>query len=218
VNRWRAISRAAVCVGASTVLGLTLAAGGLAATSPVVPAGGKVAGHGYAYYLKRVWLMRFASPGPAPSCAAFSVGGEKVALLRPPPMSGATATCNEPAGRAMYVHQVTNECSTLKGDHKGFGTTNADLVKCAKSLFKKPGVSFSATLDGLPVNLHALVASTGEFFVPKVVGQSASTARSAAYGPSILLRALSKGTHTIEFKTNIPGVITVDSTLEVKVS
>jgi hypothetical protein len=207
-----------VCVGASSVLGLSLAAGGLAAASPVVPLSGKVAGQGYPYYLKQVWLMNFAAGAPAPSCLGLNVGGQKVALLRPPPKTGATATCNEPAGRAMYLHQVTNECSTLKGDHQGFGTTNADLVKCAKSLFKRPGVSFSAKLDGVAVNLHALVASTGEFFVPKVVGQSAPTARSAAYGPAVLLRGLSKGTHTIEFKTNIPKVVTVDSTLKVHVS
>lgn len=162
--------------------------------------------------------MNFATGAPAPSCLALTVAGEKVAVLRPPPMQGATATCNEPAGRAIYVHQITNECSTLKGDHKGFGTTNADLVKCAKSLFKRPAVSFSATLDGHTVNLHALVTSTGEFLVPKVVGQSASTARSAAYGPGILLRGLSKGTHTIEFKTNIPGVVMVNSTLKVNVA
>ena len=56
--------RAALCVGAITVLGLFLAAGGLAATSSVVPVGGKVAGKGYAYYLKRVWLLNFAGSPP----------------------------------------------------------------------------------------------------------------------------------------------------------
>lgn len=210
--------RGALCVGATAVLGLSLAAGGLAATSPIVPAGGKVAGKGYAYYLKRGWLISFAASAPLPSCATLAVGGKKVALIRTPPKSGATATCNEPAGRAIYVHEISNECSTLKGDHRGFGTTNADLVKCAKSVYKVPGVSLSATLDGHTVNLQALVVSSGEFFVPKVVGQSASTARSAAYGPGILLRGLSKGTHTIRSKTNIPGVVTVDSTLKVHVA
>ena len=56
--------RGVVCVGVITVLGLSLAAGGLAATSPVVPAGGEVAGKGYAYYLKRVWLLNFAGSPP----------------------------------------------------------------------------------------------------------------------------------------------------------
>ena len=60
----REMRRGALCVGATAVLVLFLAAGGLAATSPIVPAGGKVAGKGYAYYLKRVWLLNFAGSPP----------------------------------------------------------------------------------------------------------------------------------------------------------
>ena len=204
--------RGALCVGATAVLVLFLAAGGLAATSPIVPAGGKVAGKGYAYYLKRVWLLNFAGSPPL-SCSTLTVGGQKVALLRTTPQN--SATCNEPAGRAIYVHELTNECSTLKGDHPGFGTTNADLVKCAKAFFNGP-VIYSATLDGQAVDLHALLAATGEFFVPKVVGQSAPTARSAAYGPGILLRGLSKGTHTVYSTASGPGGVD-HSTLKVHV-
>jgi hypothetical protein len=206
--------RGALCVGATAVLGLSLAAGGLAATSPVVPAGGKVAGESYGYYLKQVWLTNFATSAPPPSCSTVTVGGQKVAVLRLPPKS---VTCNEPAGRAIYVHEVTFECSTLMGDHNGFGTTNADLVKCAKAFFNSK-VTYGATLDGQTVDLHALNAATGEFFVAKVVGQPAPTARSAAYGPGILLRGLSKGTHTIVSKANIPGVEKVNSTLKVHVA
>jgi hypothetical protein len=200
-----------LCASATAVLGLFLAAGGLAATSPIVPVGGKVAGKGYAYYLKRVWLLNFAGSPPS-SCSALSVGGQKVALLR---TSMKSATCNEPAGRAIYVHELTNECSTLKGDHPGFGTTNADLMKCAKSFFNGP-VTYSATLDGQTVDLHALLAATGEFFVAKVVGQSAPTARSAAYGPGIMLLGLSKGTHTIYSTASGPGGVD-HSTLTVHV-
>jgi hypothetical protein len=202
-----------VVVVAGLVLGAAQAGSGLAATSPVVPVGGKVAGKGYAYYLKQVWLTNFGASALPPSCSTLTVGGQKVAVLRLPPKAD---TCNEPAGRAIYVHEVTFECSTLKGDHNGFGTTNADLVKCAKD-FINSKVTYSATLDGQTVDLHALDAATGEFFVPKVVGQSAPTARSAAYGPGILLLGLSKGTHTIVSKANIPGVEKVNSTLKVRV-
>jgi hypothetical protein len=59
--------RGALCVGAITVVGLFLAAGGLAATSPVVPAGGKVAGKGYAYYLKRLQLIAIATRAAYPA-------------------------------------------------------------------------------------------------------------------------------------------------------
>jgi hypothetical protein len=69
------------CVGAITVLGLSLAAGALAATSPVVPAGGKVAGKGYAYYFRRLQQLIAASTRPIPSCSTVTVGGQKVAML-----------------------------------------------------------------------------------------------------------------------------------------
>lgn len=209
--------RRVLCFGASAALALSLAAGALAATSPVVPKGGKIAGKGYAYYLKQVTLIGFAASAPPPSCSTLSVDGQKVAVLVPPLKSGATARCNEPAGRPIYVHELTNECSTLNGDHRGFGTTNADLVKCAKAFFTKH-VTYSATLDGKAVNLHALLTATGEFFVPKVAGGSPPTARSAAYGPGILLRGLSKGTHTIHSKASVPGVLTIHSTLKVHVA
>jgi hypothetical protein len=209
--------RRALYLGVFGVLGLSLAAGALAATSPVVPAGGKVAGKGYAYYLKRLQLLSFATEGRIPSCSTVTVGGQTVVMLNPPG-GGRTVTCNEPAGRAIYVPVLSKECSTEHGDHQGFGTSDADLVKCAKAIPK--GVTPSAALDGHTVNLPTLLTATGVFSVGKIPGGSTPTARSAAYGVGVLLRGLSNGTHTIQTNVKAPGAppSSGKSTLEVHVA
>jgi hypothetical protein len=210
-----------VVVVAALVLGAAQAGSGLAATSPVVPAGGKVAGKGYAYYLKRLELIaianngRLANNGPitsisglaAQSCPTVTVGGQKVAMLNDGSGTAVasprrTLTCSEPAGRAIYVYVSSNMCSTLRGFQPTRGKTpsDADLVKCAPLLFPQ-GPTPSATLDGHPVNLPPLVTATGVFFVPKSMG---GPARAAAYGLGVLLRGLSKGTHTIQTNSGPP--------------
>lgn len=220
--------RGALCVGAITVLGLFLAAGGLAATSPVVPAGGNVAGKGYAYYFKRLQQLIAISEGPLPSCSTVTVGGQKVAMLnlnQPRGGTGRTVTCNEPVGRAIYVAVFSVTCSTQQGFHGGLeppslwfngpsGTSDADLVKCANTL--PPGETLPrAGLDGHPVNLRPLVTATGVFFVPKMLG---GPARAAAYGVGVLLRGLSKGTHTIRIEVGPPPAPPPTAILKVHVA
>jgi hypothetical protein len=60
----------------------------------------------------------------------------------------------------------------------------------------------SAALDGHPVNLRPLAIATGVFFLPKTLG---GPARGAAYGVGVLLRGLSKGTHTIQIDVKPPA-------------
>ena len=194
--------RRALYLGVLGVLGLLLATGALAATGPLVPASGKVAGKGYAYYLKRLQLIAIATDGRIPSCSTVNVGGQKVAMLNPPG-GGRTVTCNEPAGRAIYVAVLSNTCSTQQGFHQGFGTSDTDLMKCAKAI--PTGVTPSAALDGHPVNLPALLTATGVFSVPKTPGGSTPTPRAAAYGVGLLLSELSNGTHTIQTNVKAPG-------------
>ena len=208
--------RRALYLGVLSVLGVSLAAGALAATSPVVPAGGKVAGKGYAYYLKRLQLIAIATDGRIPSCSTVTVAGQKVAMLNPPG-GGRTVTCSEPTGRAIYVAVLSNTCSTQQGFHPGFGTSDADLAKCAKAIPK--GVTPSAALDGHTLNLPALLTATGVFFVPKTPGGPTPTPRAAAYGVGVLLRGLSNGTHTIQTNVKAPGAppSSGKSTIEVQV-
>jgi hypothetical protein len=204
---------------AFTVLFFALGGGALAASAgPVVSRDGEVAGKGYPYWLKRAWLMEFAAGHPLAPCMTVTVNGKHVAFLDSPGLgSGMTFsyTCKEPAGRPVYVHQLSAECSTLKGDHKGFGTTAADLQKCARTELKH--ASYSESLDGHAIDLHKLMTATGEFFVPKVnlPGPVPPTAHSAAYGPGLLLRGLRKGTHTLHDTSVLGNSSTINYTIKV---
>ena len=105
----------------------------------------------------------------------------------------------------MYVVEIGNECSTLKGDHGKFGTTDSQLRKCARALFK--GAKQSSTVDGHSVNVSKLVTATGVYPIhvskKPLFPLPAGNGRSAAYGPGLLLTGLSKGTHSIHGVTKI---------------
>ena len=195
----RSIVAIASVLGVSVVLaGAALAAGG----TNVVPANGKVAGEGYAYYLERSWQITFATSPPAEPCQTLTVNGKQVGLLTtktltPMPES---YSCSEPTGRPVYAIQLGNECSTFKGDHGTFGTSDSQLKKCAVALFK--GVKDTATVDGHSVKVTRLIATTGVYpvHVPKknINGSGkAGMGRSAAHGYGLLLTGFSKGTHVI---------------------
>jgi len=188
--------------GISLALLASLGAGALAAGTPnVVPASGKVAGHGYGYWLKRSWQATFSTTSPAKSCRTLTSDGHRVGYLTLRTLATGTAhyTCSEPAGRPMYVVGLSNECSTFKGDHDKFGTSDQQLKRCAKALFK--GARDTTSIDGHPVNVGRLVTASSAFAVEvprrSPYGFTAGAGRSAAYGFGLLLTGFAPGTHQI---------------------
>ncbi|MGN6167033.1 MAG: hypothetical protein ACTHQQ_02535 [Solirubrobacteraceae bacterium] len=183
---------------------LACAAGGvaLAAQPRVVPPNGKVGGKGYSYYLERSGKAFFHSPA---ACQTVTVGGLRVAVV----FIGAAPACSEPAGRPVYAGGPANECSTLPGDHKGFGTTASQLKRCARAGLK----AFShvkASVDGHRVPKFARFITATEvfaFLLPKnrFPGVKQRKGRSAAYGYGLLLRGLTKGTHTVRHAATLNG-------------
>jgi hypothetical protein len=138
--RTRAARSAALAcgVGAAVLLSLGTAARGAGETS-VVPAKGKIAGEGYAYYLERFWkITTFATSPPAKPCQTMTVKGQRVGLLTPKTIAPMKESyrCNIPAGQPVYAVELSNECSTFKGDHGTYGTSDSQLRKCARVLFK----------------------------------------------------------------------------------
>ena len=199
-----------VCV-VSTVLLLSLGAGALARASNVVPPTGKAAGHGYAFWMQRHWQLVFgldtslsASSNP---CKILTANGKQLAFLSGPFSTG-THVCNEPVGRPIYMNLVSTECDTFKGEHPGFGTSDAQLQLCSRKYGAGAGTP-SATVDGQPVNVKALVTATAPFPVHAVAGNPlgapAGNGRAAAYGIGLLLTGFSKGTHTIHCIVNGEG-------------
>lgn len=209
----RSIVAIASVLGVGVVLaGAALAAGG----GGVVPGNGKVAGEGYPYYLQSSWQFQFATSPPAKPCSALSVNERTVGLLTLKMFTPGTYSyaCSEPAGRPLYIVSLSNECSTFKGDHGKFGTSNSQLEKCARALFK--GAKQTATIDGHSVATSKLLAATGVFaiHVPKnnLLGSGrAGNGRSAAFGYGLLATGFANGTHVIHVVGTI-GTIKFDVT------
>jgi hypothetical protein len=196
-------TRSIVAIASVLGVGVVLASAALAAGGTgVVPAKGKIAGEGYAYYLQRDWQITFATSPPVQPCQTVTVNGKDVGLLTIKTLTPMTASysCSEPAGRPVYAVELSNECSTFKGDHGTFGTSDSQLKKCAVALFK--GAKDTATVDGRSVNVTKLIATTGVYpvHVPKnnINGSGkAGKGRSAAHGYGLLVTGFSKGTHVI---------------------
>lgn len=198
----RRLAPAALATGIGVAL--MLSAGGEAfAGRPnnVVPPNGKVAGHGYAYWLQRSWQATFSASPPADACKSLTSNGQRVGYLTLKTLATGTYkyTCSEPAGRPMYVVELSSECSTFKGDHGKFGTSDKQLKRCARAELK--GAKDTTTIDGRSVNVSKLVTATGAYAVhsPKnnPFGLPPGKGRSAAYGPGLLLTGFAKGTHII---------------------
>lgn len=216
-----------VAVGAALALGASAAVAAVAEVSRVVPVDAKVAGTGYAFWLKWQWQDQFSHKPPYRVCQTVDVNGRRVGYLGVKTIApGANrATCTEPVGRPLYVIQTSAECSTFKGDHMTFGTSDSQLVKCAKAELKSVGATYRTTVDGRAVKVLKLATGTRAYPVTNVPGNfvsvpKATKGRSAAYGPGLLLTGLRKGTHVVKGTTTISQPVatkwTYDWTIIVK--
>lgn len=137
----------------------------LDAPTAVVPPTGKVAGHGYAYWMQRRWQWAYSLSGPSSTsspCHPLTANGKQVTFLSVPRSTG-SYSCRQPAGRPIYVNLVSVVCDTLvPGEHPRFGTSDAQLQLCSKSYFTGAGTP-SATVDGHAVNFKGLLVATGGF-------------------------------------------------------
>jgi hypothetical protein len=178
-----------------------------ASLSIVVPPGGTVAGHGYAYWLAagdRIFFDSGGSPGP---CQTLYANGDAVSFLDGANTSG-DINCSVPAGQPLYVHGVQNECSTFEGDHNGFGTSPPQLQLCARRGFEH--LSGAAFIDGTSVSSYRELIAAAEAVEVNIpannsFGITGGPGTSAAYGEGLLLRGLAAGTHTIRIVSITPG-------------
>jgi hypothetical protein len=203
-------------ISAAIAAALVLALCGAAAAatpSHVVPPNGKVGGKGYSYYLGR-WEKAFFHSAAA--CQTVTVSGLRVALV----FGGESPACTEPAGRPIYLGAPADECSTLPGDHKGYGTTASQLKRCARAGFNVFS-DVKAWVDDRRVSRYARFTTATQafaFHIPKnrFPGVKQRSGRSAAYGYGLLLTGLTKGTHTVRQTFTLNGT-KVDNTVTLHV-
>jgi hypothetical protein len=167
----------------------------------VVPANGTAAGHGYGYWLQRSWQFIFSSSPRVKPCQTLTAAGQRMGYLTLATLAPGkyTFTCREPAGRPLYVDELSAECSTFKGDHGNFGTSQPQLERCARATFR--GLDNTTTLDRRPVQMKKLIAGTGVYpvHIPKNngLGSQPGNGRSAAYGYGLLLTGAAKGSYVV---------------------
>jgi hypothetical protein len=207
-------SRPALALLAGAVVLAACASTALASeASPVVPAGGTVAGEGYAYWLTQKNVQFFDSGGysttDAHVCETLSAPGGTVTFLNGGSVGG-KITCSSPLGRPVYVDGVGQECSTIEGDHAGFGTSPDQLELCARSQFASAGLHGTAFVDGVPVGDYSSLLSETPAVAVGIparnrFGLPATGAVTADYGEGLLLDGLTAGTHTIRIASSGPG-------------
>ncbi len=192
----------AICVA---VLVLSMGAGAYASTlNQVVPSTGGVAGQDYAYWLQRDWEFYFASPS---DCQSATVGGQTVYLAES--IGGGTSTCHMPANRPIFVNSLSTECSTIPGQHNGWGTSKADLQKCSRTVTERARIT--EWLDGQRVPNFGKVfwKTVPQFSVNVPAGRfknfQGGQVRAAAWGWSLLLKKLPKGKHTVRCRAFYPN-------------
>lgn len=178
------------------VLVLLLAPAAFASTlNDVVPKSGSVAGQSYRYWMTRTWELYFSSLAPgSEACKTVTVGGTAVTLVGN--FRGGKSTCDVPAGSAVYVNEYTTHCSTLPGEHDGFGTSDSELRKCSLGVNRSTVKALiNVWLDGRYLSKFGNSFWMGTLVFSVSVKEQ--EAQAAAWGWSLLLRPLPKGTHTV---------------------
>lgn len=188
----------AALAATAAVLALGAPLASASPTNPVVPPGGTIDGQGYGYWSGAADAAGFDSSGTGPACVTLQAPDAASVLF----LATNNNPCDVPAGEPVFIPGAGDECSTIDGDHPGFGTTPEQLEACARENFQRLNGRGTATVDGNPVaDYRALISAspTVNFVVPdpNPFGLPPGPGMSAYYGEGLLLRGLSPGTHTI---------------------
>lgn len=189
---------------------LLAAPAALASTlNDVLPRTATVYGQSYRDLMTRTWELYFASPALKP-CQTVTIGGRSITLVEN--FHGGKSSCRVPAHQPIYVNEYTTDCSTIPGDHNGFGTSDNDLMTCSRGIGgSTTKVLISVWLDrrNVPRFGNVFWRGTKAFPVELAPGRFEGVADrqvlAAAWGWSLLLRGLPKGTHTLRCRVLHPN-------------
>lgn len=163
--------------------------------------------------LSRLWTAVLQTPtaqNPYVGDGCFFLGR----TLAPFAAAGVKA-CTVTRGTTLFEVGSSFECSSFDGDHPNFGTSNAELRRCAEAndASSAPGV----TLDGVPVKLKSVETPVLRIVLPAdnlFALPAGSTGRSVAHGWVARTHALSVGTHVIHISNADGSVIDTNITVQ----
>lgn len=209
-------------VGAATAVGATN-------SNLVVPGNAIVGGHTYAQWETKAWQWELANvrwlnsgPPPVPRCTTAGQNGP-VWFLHGDNYTRAgnsiTRACHVPAGRFLFLDRPSVDCSTVEAPPY-HATTDAGLLRCARSF---GSVRSTLTLDGKRISPSGVVLETAVFGFSMPAQNNelevpgATHGRAAVYGEAVMLRPLSKGSHTLSEVSSYHGGLTLRSTYDLTV-
>lgn len=201
----------------------------------VVPPDHRAFGKTYGQWSAEWWKWAFSLP--VPNHPLFDATGAQCAQGQSGPVwflggsfttgSAVRTECEVPAGKAIFFPILNAECSNVEGD----GTTQAELLACAKELVD-PATNLAVEIDGHSIeNLDAFRVQSPAFhftlpennFLGAPAGSCIPSGGSCvdnlavSDGFYLLLRPLSVGAHTIHFHASVPG-FTLDIVYELTVA
>jgi hypothetical protein len=225
-KRRRALGRAAaICAALAAAVSVLTPA--LAATdgATVVPVDQRVQGRTYAQWEAAWWRRATRIPttdSSVGSCSRAQHG--RVWLLD----NGGSITskdhfsqtCSMPAATDLFLGVPSFDCSTVE-KRPFFARTDAQLVRCARRLWRHGAAKATLTLDGVPVEPPGSPVGTPAFTIAlprhNILGARKRRGRAAVYGLGLMLDPLEPGTHTLVRTERFPGKAKLTNTYRITV-
>ena len=194
------------------------AAAGAAVNPGILPPQSHPYGHSYGEWQGQFW--QWTESVPVPQNPAFDQTGALCATAQQGPvwfLPGSVfptvdRTCDVPAGKALFMVVIANECSSLEPP-PFFGTTEPALQACATEGFDTffEGWEFGVTIDGRAVeglDGYRSVSPAVPVTLPaeNIWGVTGGSGVAAGDGLFLMLAPMSVGSHRIEITIAIPGV------------
>lgn len=187
----------------AVVVGVDVSAAASQAT-PVVPGHELVAGRGYGQWEAAAWQWRLTQPNITSNRTSCFTAGQHgpVWFLAGSANTVSRKTCAIPAGRYVMLFAPAGDCSTV--ERAPFhATTDARLVRCAKTDWLHFQGFLGVSLDGVNLKPAGYLGGTGAFAFRMPAHNNwlhvpgRTHGRIAVYGAASILRPLTTGSHTL---------------------
>jgi hypothetical protein len=174
---------------------------------------GIVAQRGSPWWVNYAQWQLLDTGGQVPAnCATTTVNGQRVSVIEHLAQKPGIVhvTCRVRADLPAVLIQPVAYCTTLPHDHGRFGTTPADLQRCARHAFTHAHLKVTTVLDGTTIDVapHRAASPVQTATIPaknafNVTG--GTRVRVASDGYILLVASLPAGRHTLSSSVRTHG-------------